>query len=185
MRLLSGRISQHHLHLYSINDLAVEHCHGLVSTLRHKHTSHHWWLITNTYPDNIWVRSLFHHPLRSLQVWPGQQVSSTRLKTAETSNGAGWRWFTFGGCSSAGFTTASETTWISYALPDATRLEPEASGVWDYSTDNFILNKTYFCTNNKNCFQTKVQGVWLKTRQCYKSTHCLKVTLTLSGLDKK
>lgn len=34
--LLSGRIGQHHLHLYSVNDAAVEHRHGLICTLRER-----------------------------------------------------------------------------------------------------------------------------------------------------
>lgn len=36
VRLLSGRIGQHHLHLYSINNPTVEHRHGLICTLRER-----------------------------------------------------------------------------------------------------------------------------------------------------
>lgn len=37
MRFLSGRISQHHLHLYPVNDASVERRHGLVRTLTDEH----------------------------------------------------------------------------------------------------------------------------------------------------
>lgn len=54
MRFLSGRISQHHLHLYSIHDPTVEHWHGLISTLTERDRQ-------DTFIQGEILDSVWHH----------------------------------------------------------------------------------------------------------------------------